>query len=276
MKKTIDFLKKQPLLTAIIAVVFAIFGIKLLSSDNNFGLGIHRFMLAFAMFPFLYIISGEKTFQKSEKTTGYVFKTLFGLLVFAIFLCSFGVIYSIVEKFALADDCVIATLMLLFAMLGVGLFEEMTFRAVVNDGFIYQFRDKKWVFAVSAILGSLLFGYVHVMTDTVTNLLTLAQVVLKTVSTGMFGMCLLFLYWKTRNIWGCAIVHGVYDFLLSVNDTVFVNPEKQEISYVNEGVMGGTAVGIYIVEIVVVGIIMIILYHKVLKTIDFEELRKNW
>ena len=89
-------------------------------------------------------------------------------------------------------------------------------------------------------------------------------------------MCLLFLYWKTRNIWACGILHGVYDFALSLNDVLFDNPDKAEVSYVMDGVMGGAAVGIYIFEIIVTAIIMIVLYKKVLKTIDFEEMRKNW
>ena len=186
MKKIIDFLKKQPLLTAIIGVVFAYGGIKLLSTDNNFGLGVHRYIMALAMCPFLLLISGEKTFAKCEKTTGYVIKMLSGFLIFALLFLSIGVIFAIYEKHPLADGCVIGTLLLLFAMLGVGLFEEMAFRAVFNDGFVYQFRDKKWVFVVGAIVGSLLFGYVHVMADTVTDILTFAQVLLKTISTGMF------------------------------------------------------------------------------------------
>ena len=45
----------------------------------------------------------------------------------------------------------------------VGLFEEVAFRALINDAIVYQFRSFKHVFLLSAVLSSLIFGYVHVM-----------------------------------------------------------------------------------------------------------------
>ena len=48
-----------------------------------------------------------------------------------------------------------------------------------------------------------------------------AQAVLKTVSCAIFGLALLLLYWKTRNIWACAIVHGLFDFFPSISGAIY-------------------------------------------------------
>ena len=276
MTKIINVLRKQPLLTASIGILFAVGGTKLLHHDGYFAMGVHRYVLALAMCVFLVLISGKKTFKKCEKTTGYVLKWSIGIFVLAGVLCRLGLLGAFSEGKQIAKDWPIQTLLLLFAITGVGLFEELAFRAVLSDGIIYQFRNKKWVFSVSAIVGSLVFGYVHVMCDDASTPLALAQVIMKTVSTGLWGMSLLFLYWKTRNIWACGIAHGIYDYLLMVKDALFVGEGEKGVSYVHEGFLGGVSIGIYVIETVVMIIILLILWKKVIKNIDFEEMRKNW
>jgi membrane protease YdiL (CAAX protease family) len=73
-------------------------------------------------------------------------------------------------------------------MLFVGLFEETAFRALINDSIVYQFRSFKHVFLLSAILSSLIFGYVHVMFVPVNSPIIAGQVVGKTISTALFGL----------------------------------------------------------------------------------------
>lgn len=46
--------------------------------------------------------------------------------------------------------------------------------------------------------------------------------------------------------------------------------------YVNTGVLGGAAVGLYTIQIIVMVIILLVLWKKVVKTIDFEEIRRDW
>ena len=41
-----------------------------------------------------------------------------------------------------------------FFFIGVGLFEELMFRAIINDALIYQFRNVKHIFLISAIVTS--------------------------------------------------------------------------------------------------------------------------
>lgn len=85
------------------------------------------------------------------------------------------------------------------------------------------------------------------------------------------------LYWKTRNIWGCAIVHALYDFLPMICNAMFVTAEGVgESGYVRTGMLGGAAVGFYIFQAIVTVIILLVIWKKVGKTIDFEEIRRDW
>jgi membrane protease YdiL (CAAX protease family) len=277
MTKVLTFLRKKPLLTLIIAQLGGVGGIKLMDPDDIFAAGVFRYILAFAMCMFLYLISGEKTFKSSEKTTGYILKYSLGVIVFAGILAVLAAVVAVYQKAPLVDGWYIQIISLAFVCLGVGLFEELAFRAIICDGFIYAFRDKKWVFAVSAILGSLFFGYVHVMGADISDSLLLTSAITKTLSAGLWGVCLVILYWKTRNVWGCAIAHAIYDFLPLLCNTIFVM-ENDNIGtgYVQTGFAGKTAIVFYSLESVVLVIILIVLWKKVVKTINFEEMRSNW
>lgn len=276
MTKILGVLKKIPLLTAFVGVLLAFGGVKLLHTDNYLAMGVLRYVLAIAMCFFLYLISGEKTFNRCEKTTGYVLKMCIGIFIFAGAFFLLGLLSCFADDQTIVKGWPLQALLLMFAILGVGLFEELTFRAVLNDGIVYQFRDKKWVFAVSAIVSSLVFGYVHVLGDDVSTPLAFGQVALKTVSTGLWGMSLLFLYWKTRNVWACGIAHGIFDYLLMLKDVLFSSEAETKTSYVHEGFLGGMSIAIYAVETVIMIVILLIFVKKVLKTIDFEEMRRNW
>ena len=277
MTKFMTFLKKKPLITMIIAEVIAVGSIYLMDSDDIFISGLLRYILAFAMCTFLYLISGEKTFKRSEKTTGYILKCSMGILVLAGIMAVLGVGAMAYKQAPLQEDWIVKLLALSFMCLGVGLLEELAFRAIICDAFIYAFRDKKWVFAVTAVLGSIFFGYVHVMTADVSDPSLLAQAAMKTLSTGLWGLCLIFLYWKTRNIWGCAIAHALYDFLPLISEIIFVVEDNNLGSgYVRTDSMGNAVIGIYAAQAVIELIILIVLWKKVVKKTDFDEIRRNW
>lgn len=48
-------------------------------------------------------------------------------------------------------------------MFFVGLFEELTYRALINDAILYQYREKKGVFVAIAIVSSFIFGIIHIL-----------------------------------------------------------------------------------------------------------------
>jgi membrane protease YdiL (CAAX protease family) len=167
-------------------------------------------------------------------------------------------------------------LLAVIACVFVGLFEELTFRVVINDALLYSFRNHKHIFIWIAIISSLVFGAVHVITGKVfSSPMVFGLAVLKTLAAGLGGLCWLLLYWKTRNLWGIALLHGLCDF------PTFFQSALTEVNvsiggadhYTGAGVEG---LGLYLFQIACSLAAFIILWKKVGKTIDFEEIRKNW
>lgn len=283
MKKVLEFLKKQPLITAVIGVAVSVGAISLLRCDNYFVEGLLRVILSMAMCTALYLISGTKTFDHCEKTTGYVIKRLSGFIIFTLALTVLmggltiiGAHFTGKNILQLQKNIPLQFIINAFLFFFVGLFEELAFRAVINDGIVYQFRNKKGVFAASAVISSFIFGWVHIMSADVSEPLLFAQAALKTLSTGLYGFGFLILYWKTRNIWACGIAHGLYDFFASITGCIFVTEEQTGDTYVRTGTQGVTGTVTLIFNLILNLILVIHVWKKVGKTIDFEEMRKSW
>ena len=232
LQKYILFLKRHPLITAAIAITYAILCLKCVPAETDFQVFLVRTMLCGAMAFFLYQISGDKTLTSSYNSTGYVIKVASGFWIISFIM---GVIslLSMAASGAKVNENPVKHIIILFLMfLFVGLFEEMAFRAVINDAIIYAFRDKKYVFVLSAVVSSVVFGAAHVIGFDVSSGLAWAQAVGKTASAGIFGLVLLFLYWKTRNIWACGVVHGVYDFMISFGSGIYDTTQETHHTYV--------------------------------------------
>ena len=276
LRKYIMFLKRHPLITAAIAIVYALVCIRMVPTKTDFQAFLVRTMLCGAMAFFLYQISGDKTLAASYNSTGYVIKVAIGfwILSFAIGLASLA---ASAAGGAEKLDHPLRNLVIVFLMfLFVGLFEEMAFRAVVNDAIIYAFRDRKYVFVLSAVASSAAFGAAHVIGFDTTSALAWAQAAGKTISAGIFGLVLLFLYWKTRNIWACGMVHGMYDFFAAFGRAFYKSPGEGAHSYV---VPDAEAVPVIIVYCVLTLIMLFILWRvwkKIGKQIDYDAIRANW
>ena len=276
LRRYILFLKRSPIITAVLAIVYIIICIKTVETSSNFQMFIVRTMLCGAVCFFLYQISGDKTLTSSYNSTGYVIKVSLGLLIIPTFFGIISLVMSIQGGVPLSDSPVLDTLILFLMFMAVGLFEELAFRAVINDAIIYKFRDWKYVFVLSAVVSSIAFGAAHVVGFQATSYLAWLQAIGKTLSAGVFGLALLILYWKTRNIWACGVVHGLYDFLASFSEGVFESPPAGHISYVTSDEYAIQAIILYSVLTVIEGIIALVIWKKIGKKIDFNEIRKNW
>ena len=276
MKEVMAFLKKTPLAAGILAMLIGLGGIKLVDAEGMFAMGFHRIVLAFAIAAFVYLISGEKAFEKSAfKTMGYTVKMLLAFVIFSIAIGSLPMIYYLYKKVEIKEAWPLELVATLFFCVGVGLFEELLFRAVLNDAIICQFRKCKGIFVISAIVSSLIFGYVHVMFEDVSNPDLILPIVLKTISTGMMGFALTILYWKSRNLIGLALIHCLYDFFPLCSSAVF--KEAQGLgSYAASSQGGGTPVIWYVLQMIFEAVLILVLWKKVVKTIDFEKMREEW
>ena len=281
MKTIIDFLKKHPILTAVIGVLVAFFGTKLITPSDGvtYKLAASRIALAFTMFVFLYLISREKTFDKCTKTTGYVIKKLLPTLILPVLVAAFALFTGFQSGETMRSDWPLELIASIVLYLFVGLFEETTFRAMINDAMIETFRNTKGIFFLIAVVTSLVFGAVHVIGADLADPTARTLSILKTLSAGIGGLCYLFLYWKTRNLWGIAIMHGLFDFMASVSTVFFASGQEfasgaDRYAAVGQNPIVGYAT--YGIQILVNAVIALILYFKVAKKIDFKELRETW
>ena len=274
MTKALEFLKKQPLLTAVIAAVLADRAIQL-PSYAYWDTFLMRLVLCVAMLFFLYLISGEKTLSQGNNQTGYVFKHLLGFLIFALVLGGIGA-YSTVRDGIAVEGLPVRLIVLLLMFLFGCLFEELCYRAILNDAIVRQFRNTKGVFVISAVVTSLGFGAVHVIGTSVTTGTEFAQAVLKTLSSAVIGFAFLILYWKTRNVWAVGLVHGLYDFLAAMAKVFLPGMSFDSEGYVLSGDVGYAGIILYSIQLLVGVLLVLNIWKKVGKTIDFKAMRENW
>ena len=274
LKKTVEYLKKHPIIAAALTVIFGTVCVYTIPVENNF----HRFLVRTALCGFvsfvLYQISGEKTFESSYKNTGYVLKYFSAFLIISLIQ---GVLLLLgnIQSSTMVDNPVTGLLNTFLFFISVGLFEELLFRAVINDAILYELRDKKNVFIIIALVSSLVFGAIHTVDVDVTSLTAWALAIGKTLETAVFGFASLILYWKTRNVWACGIAHGLYDFLTAFSTGIFKSAQETS-SYVAVNDNSSYSLIMYGVRTVIALIITFIIWKKVSKTIDFEKIRREW
>ena len=276
LRRYILFLKRSPIITAVLAIIYIMVCLKTVETSTHFQTFIVRTMLCGAVCFFLYQISGDKTLAASYNSTGYVVKTSSAFLVLAAVFGIFSLVMSLGTGLPMRENIPKEILILFLMFISVGLFEELAFRAVINDAIIYKFRNWKYVFVLSAVVSSIVFGAAHVLGFDVTSRLAWMQAVGKTLSAGVFGLALLIMYWKTRNIWACGVVHGLYDFLAAINMGVFKMPEEAHRSYIAEDAAAVPVIVLYSVLTIVEIVILLVIWKKVGKRIDFDEIRRTW
>ena len=276
MRKVIDFLKKHPVITGVVGVVIGVAATKVYEMDTVGKIAFLRIIFTMAMSMFIYLISGVKSFEKCHTTTGYVVR--WGLLtIIPELLLLFGLVFSFISgKSAIIEGWQVRVPLAVITCIFVGLFEELTFRVTIGDALLYGFRNNKHVFIWIAIISSLVFGSVHVITGSIFNSSdAMISAILKTLSAGIGGFCWLILYWKTRNVWGIALVHALCDFPSFFNSAL--TETKVSIGGAdNYTGLGGAGIGIYLFQIACSVFAAVILWKKVGKTIDFEEIRRDW
>ena len=274
LRRYIKLLKRFPLLTAAIAICYAMVCLKGLHTETYFQSFLLRTLLCGGMAFFLYQISGEKTLVSVYNSTWYVVKVAMGFWIFAAILGVFS-FFTVSEDYQMWDNIPKQMISLFLMFIFVGLFEELAFRAVINDAIIYRFRNRKFVFVLSAICCCLVFGICHVIGYELATPLAWAQAIGKTISSGVFGLVLLFIYWKTRNIWACGLVHGIYDFLLSFSLGIYDQTARVS-NYIVADEEAMASLFAYGFSTAIELGILIYVYFKIGKKIDYQKIREEW
>ena len=109
---------------------------------------------------------------------------------------------------------------LLFAlcMAAVGITEELAFRGLIAGMLYDKYGATPAGVWLSVMVSSLLFGLVH-LTNAVGA--DLSGVMIQMVGATALGMCFSALYFRCRNLWAVAAVHGFMDFCALLSSGVF-------------------------------------------------------
>ena len=286
MKKTIEFLKKQPLITGLIGMIFISLSVRYLGPRmvGNLEAGAFRLALALSAVVFLYLISREKAFEKCNNRTGYVLLVLLPTLIVSI-IGFFGKFAELIMNGApLANGWFTAILIITFEYICVGLLEEISARGLINDALLYQFRDSKMstksLFVTIALVDTIVFGAVHVIGSDFSTMSAVGFGLLKIVSSGIGSLAYLLMYWKTRNLWAIAIAHGLLDYLIDFPSTLLQevgNTASNTQDYVSmTGNLAVANLGMQLIVIVIDAVVCIWIWKKHMKDVDFEEIRRTW
>ena len=90
--------------------------------------------------------------------------------------------------------------------ISIGLFEEIVFRGIIFSIIAGYFTKDKKGLLKTYVVSSVIFGFAHLFNGF--SLGTLLQVGYTILTGGLFAFCLI----KTKNIFCCALVHGIYNF----------------------------------------------------------------
>ena len=277
MKKITEFMKAHPAFTGFTAMVVDVTAIKVLNPDGHiYGMALLRAVLFVAMCVFVYHISGNKVFENANgKNVGYVLKWNILAMIYVLPLLILGVFNMAKEGTKMVEDWPLRLLGTVLVCLCVGLLEEIVFRVALNEGLLYAFRNSKHIFLWSAIISSFIFGFVHIIGADISSPSAVAAAALKTITTAMGGLFWLILYWKTRNLLAIGICHGLYDFCTMIMGNL-TDAEVQIGGAENYAAGNFITIGAYSIEIVFTLVGLLILWFKVGRKIDFEEIRKTW
>ena len=286
MKELLVFLKKQPLLTGLAGMLFVGLSVRYLGPRmvGDFEAGAFRLALALSACVFLYLVSRERAFEKCNNRTGYVLLALVPTLLFSIFGFVSGFVTEIMAGTPLADGWFKGILCITFEYLCVGLLEEISARGLINDAMLYQFRDSgmstKRLFVMIAVVDLVVFGAVHLIGSDFSSMSAVGFGLLKTLSSGIGGLAYLFMYWKTRNLWAVAISHGLFDYLIELPSVVFLKAGAEASSardYVSmTGELALANLGVQLALTAIDIAILIWIWKRHMKDVDFEEIRRTW
>lgn len=156
------------------------------------------------------------------------FKML-GILIFVGLFYS-GIIYISYKDTLVTFQGMGMLISLFFLMLTVGIMEEFGGRGILLQVYIQKWGKSKKSVVRAAFLSSFIFGLQHVFSTVIQFLYTseisleiICQTIFHIIITTTIGFLFAIVLTYKKNIWIIAIVHGVYDFLLSLH-YVYLSP----------------------------------------------------
>jgi hypothetical protein len=232
-------------------VVEILFPIVLVAFNHGMTLGKYGeeaiFELLMAAFLIFILFLSGNSYVFSEKKVGF-----FNSLILCLPMLLFSFYISVISIPDMLNNFNLANFIsLVFLCMFVGIAEEFLCRAWLQNEFIERFGSTKKGVLISILLSSLVFGFMHITNGLFTTqgfLETALQIFQALASGFLFGA----IYYKTKNIWSVAFLHGFFDFALMLSE---VNLLKDCIStYPNAGsIIFSVVISIFIMLFYVFG-----------------------
>lgn len=198
-----------------------------------------RMILGVIMLSTLYIVAGREIFSWSKRSGRYAFLCGIFPLIFNSIVLTISVVETYQNPFRrLHDDWWCKALIFLALALMIGLFEEGLFRGIIANGLVKMMPKTKAGLYKAIIISSILFGFVHIVWYLLDieyfTLSSIVQMMISIFRIGCIGMLLAAIYYKTKNIWACILLHAMIDFILFLNNPLTGGVVSH--SYVDKGV----------------------------------------
>ncbi len=162
------------------------------------------------------IYLAKNSYVFSEKKESFINTILIGTPIFL-----FSILYFLINVKYLASADKYTAISLILYSITIGLTEEFMCRGWILNEFLERYGDKRKYVILSIVFSALIFGGMHISNiwvggQTISE--TLIQILFATSAGIFFGS----LYYRTRNLWAMAFLHGFYDFSLLINDLQYI------------------------------------------------------
>lgn len=199
---------------------------------------------------------------------------MFPTLIFSVLFALMGLIVLFTEHPPVTAGWPADTAVFTVNMFLAGVYEEGCFRACACDALLPALKKTRHPFFRTALISGLLFGYVHVVSADFSDLQQTLQFFLMMTNLALSGAAFMILYWKARNLFGLAIVYGLNDFLPDVLNHIF-QYQNVDTSAGYTGGDAGTTV-IYLFQLVFKAAVLIHIFRKHGRTIDYAKTLEEW
>ncbi len=222
MSSCINFSKKYPILLVVLTFFF-IWGLSRFTGflpDGPLHFGIRETIMAVLVFIVTFLFMGKEKVTFSTKGFGYAFRLLRGYFILLAIITVLGILIVVAEYVEGNTDSLfdlVPFINILLVGLFVGIVEEFTFRGLIFGGLLQKFGNSKKGIILAAVISGLMFGVLHIIDylvdGEITNIGEASTAIMKIVQTGIFGVVLAFIYFKTRNLFAVAALHSLNDLL---------------------------------------------------------------
>jgi len=267
MKKAI---RKHPIIVMLVSLLFSFI---LMSNyhlwhfiDNVEMQGIvPRYVNGLVCLAVMYVVMGKESFGWNKNSGREGLKIAVCMLLYAVLVLTDHILQS---TMVLKSTWLRLAAYDFILCIGVGLFEEALMRGIVLNGCIKLLPKNKKGLYIAVAISSALFGTTHLLGLQIGSDYHTWQVigymVGKVLITGIGGLVFATIYLKTKNIWSCAILHAIYDFILFSGDYWISFAAYKKVSS-NEMIMKN---GLLIGSAIIVCIINVVIAIRVLKKLD--------